>query len=382
MRAVVVPRWPESPGAKQSVEELTDSAKEPGEVGTHLRELPELVSVQQQLLQAAGIAVDLLGDVDQRAVALIDGLHMTVAPPQGNAVKHRRLRHQSCVPPSRGARGSEPAPPGRPGAPRPPPAPRSLLASSSLAPRKGSTVPIVLRKPREPSPRPAPSPQSERPLPPPPPPRSASYSRPPRTGHAHTAARGGRVPAGDAPLRVFLETRLRAGSGAVFLRSCPPRGVAQRAILEGAALQKGPKAGRDRRPEGAEQLWSFHFTHRAFFFSLPFPKTTFSSGVRKYRPAAYLERGVTKESVLAFRHPLLPAPLAPCPRTLADRPDLRASSASRTYLRCLCHLLPGATKSMDVSLQKSSKRCSEEKGDANGALLHQFYLDPTLCLGS
>lgn len=168
----------------------------------------------------------------------------------------------------------------------------------------------------------------------------------------------------------------------MLLRSSSPLGVAQRTILEGAAPQKGPKEGRDRRPEGAEQLWSFHFTHRAFFFSLPFPKTTFSSGVRKYRPAAYLERGVTEESVLAFRHPLLPAPLAPCPRTLADRPDdLRASSVSRTYLRCMCHLLPGATQSLDVSLQKSSKRCSEKKGDANGALLHQFYFDQALCLG-
>lgn len=106
----------------------------------------------------------------------------------------------------------------------------------------------------------------------------------------------------------------REGREMKLLRSSPPRGVAQRAIVKGAALQKGPEEGGDRRPEGAEQLRSFHFTHRAlfFFFLLPFPKTTFSSGVRKYRPAAYLERGVAKESVLAFRHPLLPAPLVPC----------------------------------------------------------------------
>lgn len=152
LRAVVVPRWPGSAGAKQSAEERADRAAAPGEAGTHLGELPELVGVQQQLLQAAGIAVNLLGDVDQRAVALVDGLHMTVAPPQGNAVEHRRprrCRRRSRVP-SRGARGSEPAPPGRPAAPR------SLLAPGSLAPRKGSTVPNARRKPREPSPRPAP----------------------------------------------------------------------------------------------------------------------------------------------------------------------------------------------------------------------------------
>lgn len=77
--------------------------------GTHRGQLAELVGVQQQLLQAAGVAVDLLGDADQRAVALVDGLHMTVAPPQGDAVEHRRPRRRV---PSRGDPGSEPAPPG------------------------------------------------------------------------------------------------------------------------------------------------------------------------------------------------------------------------------------------------------------------------------
>lgn len=72
---------------------------------THLGQLAELVGVQQQLLQAAGVAVDLLGDVEQRAVALVDGLHMTVAPPQGDAVEHRRPRRPV---PSRGDPGSEP----------------------------------------------------------------------------------------------------------------------------------------------------------------------------------------------------------------------------------------------------------------------------------
>ncbi|XP_076432822.1 uncharacterized protein LOC143274286 [Peromyscus maniculatus bairdii] len=83
---------------------------------------------------------------------------MTVAPPQGNAVEHRRprrrrrRRRRSRVP-SRGARGSEPAPPGRPAAPHPWPALCSLLAPGSRAPRKGSTVPNARRKkPREPSP--------------------------------------------------------------------------------------------------------------------------------------------------------------------------------------------------------------------------------------
>lgn len=284
--------------------------------GTHLGELPELVGVQQQLLQAAGIAIDLLRDVDQRAVALVDGLHMTVAPPQGNAVEHRRLQHPSRVPPSRGARGSEPAPPGRPAAPGPPPAPHSLLAPSSLAPRKGSTVPNVLRKPREPSPRPAPSPQSERPLPPPPPPRSASYSRPPRTGHAHTAACGGRVPAGDAPLRVFLETRLPRGSGDGAPAVPSSAGIRTACDSRGSRAPKRSEGGQERKARESRTTSEFSFYSPCLFFPLlPFPKTTFSSGVRKYRPAAYLERRVAKESVLAFRHPLLPAQLVPCVHT-------------------------------------------------------------------
>lgn len=373
LRAVVGPRWPESPRAKQSAEERTDPATAPGEAGTHLGELPELVGVQQQLLQAAGIAVDLLGDVDQRAVALVDGLHMTVAPPQGNAVEHRRLHHQSRVPPSRGARGSEPAPPGRPAAPRPPPAPSSLLAPSSLAPRKDSTVPNVLRKPREPSPRPAPSPQSR--ASPPTAPSAALRFLLAAAAHWACALGGTRracpgrgcsapgFPGDPAPGRVGRRCScgplLRGESHSVrFWREPRPKKLLRRAGTEGQKEQNN--------------FGVFILLTVLFFFLLPFPKTTFSSGVRKYRPAEYLERGVMKESVLAFRHPLLLTPVcALCLRTLAGRPyDLRASLVSRTYLRCTCHQLPGANKSMDVRLQKSSKRCSEKKGDGKGALQH------------
>lgn len=113
----------------------------------HLGQLAELVGVQQQLLQAAGVAVDLLGDVDQRAVALVDTLHMTVAPPQGDAVEHRRPRR-----PVRAAETRAPSPL-RPAAPlRPLPAPRSwapVLARSSRRPSRSETLPRNLgREPR------------------------------------------------------------------------------------------------------------------------------------------------------------------------------------------------------------------------------------------
>lgn len=82
--------------------------RRPGAADTHLGQLAELVGVQQQLLQAARVTVDLLGDVDERAVAPVDGLHMTVATPQGHAVEHRRAPAE----PSRRDPGSEPAQPG------------------------------------------------------------------------------------------------------------------------------------------------------------------------------------------------------------------------------------------------------------------------------
>lgn len=54
----------------------------------HLGQVSELVGVQQQFLQTPSVAVDLIGHVEQRAVAFIDHLDMTVAPPQGYTVKH------------------------------------------------------------------------------------------------------------------------------------------------------------------------------------------------------------------------------------------------------------------------------------------------------
>lgn len=131
--------------------------------GTHLRQFAELVGVQQQLLQAAGVAVDFFGDVDQRAVALVDGLHMTVAPPQGDAVEHRRPRRRV---PSRGDPGSEPAPPGGCA----PPATHTALVGSCALSLLAQTfaarnAPRNLR--REPQSRPsAPARQPVRPLPP------------------------------------------------------------------------------------------------------------------------------------------------------------------------------------------------------------------------
>lgn len=131
---------------------------------THLRQLAELVGVQQQLLQAAGVAVDLLGDVDQRAVALVDGLHMTVAPPQGDAVEHRR--------PPPGPEPRRPRLPARSARPaaalRPPPTPRSLAPvlarTSRRAPRSQKRPGTSGESP--PSPAPRPRPPAAAPLPP------------------------------------------------------------------------------------------------------------------------------------------------------------------------------------------------------------------------
>lgn len=59
------------------------------EVGeTHLGQVAQLVGVQQQFLQTPSVAVDLIGHEEERAVAFIDRLDVTVAPPQGYTVKH------------------------------------------------------------------------------------------------------------------------------------------------------------------------------------------------------------------------------------------------------------------------------------------------------
>lgn len=54
----------------------------------YLGQVSDLVGIQQQLLQTPRVAIDLVGNIEQGAVALIDRLNVTVAPPQGNAVKH------------------------------------------------------------------------------------------------------------------------------------------------------------------------------------------------------------------------------------------------------------------------------------------------------
>lgn len=54
----------------------------------YLGQVSQLVGIEQQFLQTPLVAVNLIGHVQQRAVAFIDHLHMTVAPPQGYTVKH------------------------------------------------------------------------------------------------------------------------------------------------------------------------------------------------------------------------------------------------------------------------------------------------------
>lgn len=54
----------------------------------YLGQVSELVGIQQQLLQTPSVAINLIGHIQQGAVAFIDHLNMTVAPPQGYTVKH------------------------------------------------------------------------------------------------------------------------------------------------------------------------------------------------------------------------------------------------------------------------------------------------------
>lgn len=54
----------------------------------HLGQLAQLVGVEEQLLQAAAVAVDLLGHGLQRAVPLVHRLHVPVAAPQRDALEH------------------------------------------------------------------------------------------------------------------------------------------------------------------------------------------------------------------------------------------------------------------------------------------------------
>lgn len=55
---------------------------------SYLRKLSQLVGVQEQLLQTAVVAVDLIGHRSERAVSLVHRLNVTVAPPQRDTLQH------------------------------------------------------------------------------------------------------------------------------------------------------------------------------------------------------------------------------------------------------------------------------------------------------
>lgn len=55
---------------------------------SYLRQLSQLVGIQEQLLQTAVVAVDLIGHRSERAVPLVHRLDVTVAPPQRDTLQH------------------------------------------------------------------------------------------------------------------------------------------------------------------------------------------------------------------------------------------------------------------------------------------------------
>lgn len=58
-------------------------------INAHLGQLLDVIGVEQELLQAAGIAQDLFGHGGQRTVALIDKFHLTIAALEyWNALEH------------------------------------------------------------------------------------------------------------------------------------------------------------------------------------------------------------------------------------------------------------------------------------------------------
>lgn len=66
---------------------------------SYLGQLSQLVGVQEQLLQTAAVAVDLIGHRSERAVPLIHGLNVTVTPPQRDTLQHVP---EHSAPPHRG----------------------------------------------------------------------------------------------------------------------------------------------------------------------------------------------------------------------------------------------------------------------------------------
>lgn len=68
--------------------ETTVKASERKQFLSYLGQISKLVGIQQKLLQTPSVAIDLIGHIEQGAVAFIDRFNVTVAPPQGDAVKH------------------------------------------------------------------------------------------------------------------------------------------------------------------------------------------------------------------------------------------------------------------------------------------------------
>ncbi len=66
---------------------------------SYLMQLSQLVGVQEQLLQTAVVAVNLIGHRSERAVPLIHGLDVTVTPPQRDTLQHVP---EHSAPPHRG----------------------------------------------------------------------------------------------------------------------------------------------------------------------------------------------------------------------------------------------------------------------------------------
>lgn len=212
---------------------------------------------------------------------------MTVAPPQRDAVEHRRPPPEPA-PPRPGLR-ARPAAALRPPRTRAPAGPRtrSLAPRARLRTRRRAQAPR--REPRPPSATAA----SDAPRPPGPRPPRAPLPTRRRLATAHARRSWGRARGcsalGAAPLGAFPAARNpKVGAAAAGRWRCAPR--APRLGLGPGACLGSPCEGVRRGGGAAGGGTTSEVAARTSFSGSPRPETAFPSGVGRRRPGAYLAR--------------------------------------------------------------------------------------------